>query len=86
MSRYQREKFLGDFHGCVVDFAEELRLARQMAGLKTTNLDDLHSAVSMLYLNQNCPLELNVQYQTFLAELVRRMEFHGETHGGLTND
>lgn len=84
MSRYQREKYLGDFHGCVVDFAKELVEARKMAGLTTTNLDDLHSAVAILYLN--CPVELNVHYQALLAELSRRMVYHGETHGGLTND
>jgi hypothetical protein len=75
---------MGDFHGCRVDFAKELVEARKMAGLKSTNLNDLHSSVAMLYLN--CPVELNVHYQTFLAEIVRRMEFKGETHGGLTND
>lgn len=84
MSRYQRETYFGDFHGCVVDFAAELLVARKAAGLTTTNLDDLHTAVSKLYLQ--CPLEMNVPYQSLLAELVRRMEFHGETHGGQAND
>ncbi len=78
-SGHDREKYMGDFHGCRVDFAKELVEARKMAGLKSTNLDDLHSSVAMLYLN--CPIELNVHYQTFLAEIVRRMEFAGETHG-----
>lgn len=79
-SGHDREKYMGDFHGCWVDFAKELTEARKMAGLTTTDLDNLHSAVSMLYLN--CPIELNVHYQSFLAEIVRRMEYHGETHGG----
>lgn len=79
MARYHREKYIGDFHGCQVDFAKELCEARKMMGLKSTNLDDLHSSVCMLYLN--CPVELNVSYQATLAEIVRRMEYMGETHG-----
>jgi len=80
MARYEREKYMGDFHGATVDFAKELGEARKLMGLTTTDLDDLHSAVTMLYLN--CPVEINVAYQATLAEIVRRMEFRGETHGG----
>jgi hypothetical protein len=79
-SGHDRQKYMGDFHGCQVDFAKELCEARKLMGLKSTNLDNLHSAVALLYLN--CPMEINVQYQTTLAEIVRRMEYHGETHGG----
>jgi hypothetical protein len=79
MSRYKREKYIGDFHRATVDFAKELGEARKMMGLKSTNLNDLHSSVAMLYLN--CPMEINVAYQATLAEIVRRMEYMGETHG-----
>jgi hypothetical protein len=65
-------KFKGDFHGCEVDFRDELLEARKLMGLKSTDLELLFEKVTLLYLN--CPAELMEMYQATMWEIQRRQE------------
>ena len=61
---------MGTFHGTEVDFAKELVEARKLMGLKTTDLDNLRSTMTHLYLS--CPDDIAPHYVAAIDELGKR--------------
>ena len=65
-------KYLGSFHGAEIDYQAEYIEARRLMGLKSTDMDQLMEAVTLLYLN--CPESCHPHYLALLEEIQMRQE------------
>ena len=61
---------MGTFHDCEVNFQTEYHEARKFMGLKTTDMDELFSKVTLLYLN--APPKWHTPYLNLIYEIEDR--------------
>ena len=62
----------GDFQGTEINFARAYHDARELMGLKSTNLDDLHYHTGLLYVN--APDKWSKPFLMLLDEMTMRMD------------